>query len=226
MLYFKIETDYSPSITGKRNGGNAVEIKEKESFYADSDKELWKNFYSQEFKNGTNHYLWGTYVLFNREALVGPIRFCLTGKCIKQLDFMTFAPYMRTLQFLISERVWNIIKHFNLQTYNIIPAKIDTFEQRYYLLGFPTIDFNYYDFDNSLFMNYNSGRIEYMASEESYTELFVNGRVKTSIIKLNTKFNVDIIHTPGGTFFSSRITDIFSTEKISGYLKCDEILEN
>lgn len=152
--------------------------------------------------------------------------YSLTGKCIKQLDFMTFAPYIRTLQFLISEQVWNIIKHFNLQTYNIIPAKIDTFEQRYYLLGFPTIDFNYYDFDNSLFMNYNSGRIEHMASEESYTELFVNGKLKTSIIKLNTKFDADIIHTPDGTFLSSRITDIFSKEKISGYLKCDEILEN
>ena len=40
MVYYKIETDYSPLITGKRNGGCAVEIKDKSSFYSDVDKKF------------------------------------------------------------------------------------------------------------------------------------------------------------------------------------------
>ena len=226
MEYYKIERDYSPHITGKRDGGYAVEIKDKTSFCSDSDKKLWKDFFTQDIKNGKERCSWGSYAIFDNQLLDAPFQFYLTGKRVKQLDFMTFAPYVRALQFLVSDRVYNIICKFKLQTHNAIPVNIDTFGQKYYLLGFPTVGFDYYDFAKCKFYNYTSGKQETFESKESYSQLFINGRVETISIKLNTKFDADIIHVPGATFFSSDIIDIFEREKITGYIKSEERLEN
>lgn len=226
MTYYKLEIDYTPSITGKRNGGAAVEIKDKESFFSDSDKKIWKEFHLQEIKNGRERCSWESYALFNNDAFGNPICFYPTGKRVKQLDFMTFAPYMRSLQFLVSDKVYNIISNFRLQIHNVIPAKIDTFGQKYYLLGFPTLYFNYFDFGKSIFKNYVSDKEGVIETEDEYMQLFINGCVKTVKIQLNTKFNVDIIHVPGASFFSSDIIELFEKEKITGYIRCKEVLEN
>lgn len=52
MEYYKIEKDYSPHITGKRDGSFAVELKDKLSFCSDSDKRLWKGFFTNDIKEG------------------------------------------------------------------------------------------------------------------------------------------------------------------------------
>ncbi len=226
MNYYKIEKDYSPNITGKRDGGYAVEIKDKMSFYSDSDKKRWKDFFIQDIKNGKERCSWGSYAIFNHQSLDAPFHLYLTGKRVKQLDFMTFAPYVRALQFLVSDKVYNIICKFKLQIHNAIPVNIDTFEQKYYLLGFPTVGFDYYDFAKCKFYNYISGKQETFESKDAYSQLFTNGRIETISIKFNTKFDVDIINVPGATFFSSDIIEIFEREKITGYIKCKEILEN
>lgn len=226
MEYYKIEKDYSPHITGKRDGGYAVEIRDKTSFCSDLDKKLWKDFFTQDIKNGKERCSWGSYAIFDSQLLNAPFQFYLTGKRIKQLDFMTFAPYVRALQFLVSDKVYNIISKFKLQTHNLIPVNINTFEQKYYLLGFPTIGYDYYDFEKCKFYNYISDKQETFESKDIYSHLFSNGRVKTISIKLRTKFDVDIINVPGGTFFSSDIIEAFEREKITGYIKCKEKLEN
>lgn len=226
MEYYKIKADYSPSITGKRNGGCAVELKDRTSFCSDSDKKRWKTFFTQDINNGIERRAWGSYVIFDHQSLDAPFQLCLTGKRVKQLDFMTFAPHVCALQFLVSVRVYDILREFRMQAYNAIPVKIDTFEQRYYLLGFPTIDFSYYDFTKSKFNNYISGKIGTIDSEDAYNQLFINGRIDTVELQLNTKFNVDVIHVPEGTFFSSNIIEIFESEKITGYIRSKEILVN
>ena len=207
MEYYKIEKDYSPHITGKRDGGYAVEIRDKTSFCSDLDKKLWKDFFTQDIKNGKERCSWGAYAIFDSQLLNAPFRLYLTGRRVKQLDFMTFAPYVRALQFLVSDN-------------------IDTFEQKYYLLGFPTVGFDYYNFSKCTFYNYISGKQETFESKDIYSQLFINGRVETILIKLNTKFEVDIINVLGATFFSSDIIEIFEREKITGYIKCKERLEN
>lgn len=226
MEYYKIEKDYSPHITGKRDGGYAVEIRDKTSFCSDLDKKLWKDFLSKDIKNGKERCSWESYAIFDSQLLNTPFHLYLMGKRVKQLDFMTFAPYVRALQFLVSDKVYNIISKFKLQTHNVIPVNIDTFEQKYYLLGFPTVGFDYYNFSKCKFYNHISGKQETFESEDIYSQLFVNGRVETILIKLNTKLDVDIIHVPGATFFSSAIIELFEKEGITGYVKCKEILEN
>ena len=226
MEYYKIEKDYSPHITGKRDGGYAVEIRDKTSFCSDLDKKLWKDFFTQDIKNGKERCSWGAYAIFDSQLLNAPFRLYLTGRRVKQLDFMTLAPYVRALQFLVSDKVYNIISKFKLQAHNAIPVNIDTFEQKYYLLGFPTVGFDYYNFSKCTFYNYISGKQETFESKDIYSQLFINGRVETILIKLNTKFEVDIINVLGATFFSSDIIEIFEREKITGYIKCKERLEN
>lgn len=226
MEYYKIEKDYSPHITGKRDGSFAVELKDKLSFCSDSDKRLWKDFFTNDIKEGKERCAWESYAVFENQLLNSPFKFFLTGKRVKQLDFMTFAPYVRALQFLVSDKVYNIIRKFKLQTHNVIPVSIDTFEQKYYLLGFPTIGLEYYDFEKSKFYNYISNEQETFKSKEEYSQYFSNGRVKTISIKLKQKFDVDIINVPGATFFSSDIIEIFEREHVTGYVRCKEVLEN
>lgn len=59
---------------------------------------------------------------------------------------------------------------------------------------------------------------KHFESKDTYSQLFINGRVETILIKLNTKFDADIIHVPGETFFSSDIIDIFEREKLQSIL--------
>lgn len=46
---------------------------------------------------------------------------------------------------------------FKMQTHNIIPVNIETFPQKYYLLNFPTVGCDYYDFAKCKFYNYGTG---------------------------------------------------------------------
>ena len=62
---------------------------------------------------------------------------------------MAFGPYEHGVQFLISHRVYEIIAKYRLPIHNKITAKIDTFSQNYYLVGFPMLPVSVYDFNKS-----------------------------------------------------------------------------
>ena len=226
MKYYKLRTDYNPKISGKANGGCAVELKDKQSFGSIEDKYLWKDYCTQNRINMNNHSSCENYIPFDYQLLKAPLRCFLTGKRVKELDFMTFAPYIHGIQFLVSEKAYNVIKRYRLQTHNAIPVQIDTLKQTYYLLGFPIVGFSYFDFSCSLFYNYCSKSKEQIANEETYSNLFKEGCVDTVLIKLKSKFEVDIIHTPGASYFSAELLSDLKKENVTGYIQYDERLDN
>ena len=124
MKYYKICTNWDSKITGKRNSDAAVE-QNKNSFFNKKTEKEFNNFFLENIKN-INRTRWGSYAIYEP-----PQDFDLTyfpkTKSVKELDFMTYRVRLIGIEFLISERVYNIFSKYKLPLHNKIPVKINTF---------------------------------------------------------------------------------------------------
>ncbi len=224
MEYYNIDTDYTPSITGKRDGDVAVE-KNKKSF---SHKELEKefnNFFIDNYKDKSRILLTNFHLLNVENDFI--ITYFPRTKSIKNLDFMAFGPYEHGLQFLITQRVYEIISKYRLPIHNKIPAKIDSFSQSYYLLGFPMLAKDAYDFEKSTFFDYKNGtQVKFQDVEDYETADYERITASAQRLYLKEKLEYDIIKTTKGVFFLSEIIKEFEKENITGYRIIEGILEN
>ncbi|GIM57753.1 hypothetical protein [Capnocytophaga canimorsus] len=140
--YLEIKTDYEPKITGKRDGDSAVkqkfETKEKEDEFEDFFYDIYENRSKISLEN---------FQIFDIQ-LDAPITYIPKTKSIKKLDFMSYGRYQFGLDYLVSERVITILEKYKLPAvYHKLPAQIETFEEKYYLIGFPMISDEECDFD-------------------------------------------------------------------------------
>lgn len=226
MKYYNIDVETGLNITGSRNGVYSVEIKDKYSFASVEDKNVWKNYSSENRKNKTRILL-NNYVPLDNSLLSDSITFFPIGKKIKQLDFMAFGPYEHGLQFLITQRVYEIISKYRLPIHNRIPAKIDTFKQDYYLVGFPLLAKDAYDFEKSTFFDYKNGTpVKFQNVEDYETADYERITASAQRLYLNKKLEYDVIKTTKGVFFLSEIIKEFEKENITGYRIIEGILEN
>lgn len=226
MKYYNIDVETDLSITGSRNGVYSVEIKDKYSFVSMEDKNVWKNYFSVNRKNKTRM-LFNNYIPLDNSLLSNSIIFFPIGKNIKQLDFMAFCPYEHGLQFLITQRVYEIISKYRLPVHNKIPAKIDSFSQSYYLIGFPMLAKDAYDFEKSTFFDYKNGvQFKFKDIEDYETADYEKITASSQRLYLKEKFEYDIIKTTKGVFFLSDIITEFEKENITGYRIIEGILEN
>ncbi len=74
-------------------------------------------------------------------------------KRIKEIDILIFSPHKLGLSFMISEKLYNIITKFKLPPFNKIPAQINTFNTKYFLIGFPMIPKESIDLGKSIFFD-------------------------------------------------------------------------
>lgn len=226
MIYYNIDVDTEPKITGNRNGVFSVEIKHKNSFGSIDDKNVWKNYLSENREN-KNRILLNNYVPFDNSRLNYPINFFPVGRKIKQLDFIAFSPYIRGIQFLATRRVYEIISKYRLPIHSIIPSKIDTFDESYYLIGFPMLAKSAYDFNKSTFFDYRHGRPVKFKDYEDYKNANYDRITSTpQKLYLREKIDFDIIITTKGAFFLLEIIEDFEKENITGYRRIEGILEN
>ena len=224
MKYYKIRTNWDSKITGKRNSDAAVE-QNKNSFFNKKTEKEFNNFFLENIKN-INRTRWGSYVIYEP-----PQDFDLTyfpkTKSVKELDFMTYRVRLIGIEFLISERVYNIFSKYKLPLHNKIPVKINTFSQNYFLIGFPTLLADTFDFSKSIFFDYRIGKKVIFENVYDFENTDYNRHMATPIhLFLNTKMDYDIIDTRVGTFLSSTIIEEFKKEMITGYEIKEGILEN
>jgi hypothetical protein len=227
MEYYRVDTDYDPKITGKRDGAFAVE-KNRKSFSSKDWEKKFNIFFIENIKNKKRTSL-DDYIVFETAD-----DFLLTyyprTKSVKKLDFMAYGPHEHGIQFLISQKVYEIIYKHKLPVHNKIPVKIDTFDNQYFLLGFPLINFLELDFSKSVFHNYNDGKIEIFEDFNDYNNCSIYNRKMAHPHKLifKNKINYDIIDTVKGTYFSNDIIEEFNEQNIIGYCIKEEygILEN
>lgn len=224
MEYYNIDTDYTPSITGKRDGDVAVE-KNKKSFSCKELEKEFNNFFIDNYKDKSRVLLTNFHLLNVENDFI--ITYFPRTKSIKKLDFMAFGPYEHGLQFLITQRVYEIISKYRLPIHNKIPAKIDSFSQSYYLVGFPMLAKDAYDFEKSTFFDYRNGTpIKFQNVEDYETADYERITASAQRLYLNEKLEYDIIKTTKGVFFLSEIIKKFEKENITGYRIIEGILEN
>lgn len=226
MKYYRIDTERDPSITGSKNGVYSVEIKDKYSYLSIEDKKNWENYCSLNRKE-RNRVMFDSYIPIDDSKIKDYIVFFPVGKKVKLLDFMAFAPFEHGIQFLVSQRIYSIFSKFRLPVHNKVPAKINGFEEPYFLIGFPMLKRDAFDFKHSVFMDYTNGIKVAFGNAQEYETLNMTGAyIVPQKIVLKDKLSLDIIETIEGTFFSSELIKELEKEKITGYKIKEGILEN
>ncbi|MDR2108491.1 MAG: hypothetical protein LBP28_03405 [Coriobacteriales bacterium] len=226
MRFYNVEAETAPEVTGSKNGVYSVEIKDRHSFASMEDKGIWKD-YCTENRRDKSRVLLNHYVPLDTALLTDPITFFPIGKRIEQLDFMAHAPYVRGLQFLVTQRVYEVISKYRLPVHSKVLAKIDTFDQSYYLIGFPLLGADAYDFDKSTFWDHRSGtHVRFRDAEDYETAEYERLTASAQSLYLNERVEYDIVKTTKGVFFSSDIIGKFEREGITGYRIAEGVLEN
>ena len=224
MKYYNISCDYEPKITGKKDGAFTVE-KKRASFGSRDLEDRFNSFFIENYRN-EERVLVNSFEFFNYDDDFIVTYFPRT-KSVKALDFMAYGPNEEGIQFLISEHVYNILLGFRLPAHNRIPAKIDTFSQNYYLLGFGTVPSSEIDFSQSTYYNYQEARTEVFKDYEDHKNADYN-RITATVQHLffKKKFEYDIVHTTEGTFASSDVLARLKNENITGFKVNEGVLEN
>jgi len=117
---------------------------------------------------------------------------------------MNYSEELFDISFLISERAYEILAKYRLPIHNKISAKIATFSQDYFLVGFPTLLANTFDFNKSIFYN-KEGKVTFRDVND---------------------YENDVIKTRKGLFFAQSLVEELEKEAITGYIIENGILEN
>ena len=222
MNYLRIRTENDPKVTGRRNGGCAVE-QNKNSFANKKIEREFKEFFIANIKN-IERTRWGSYVIYEP-----PQDFDLTyfpkTKSIKKLDIMNYSEELFDISFLISERAYEILAKYRLPIHNKIPAKIATFSQDYFLVGFPTLLANTFDFDKSIFYN-NEGKVTFRDVNDYENAAYNRHMAIPYLLYLNIQMEYDVIKTRKGLFFAQSLVEELEKKEVTGYVIENGILEN
>lgn len=221
MKFYNINIEFDPKITGRRNGSFAVEIRKK-SFENDKHREYFDSFFDSNRKDMKGVRI-ETFQQFNLEKCPSATYFPMT-KSIKKLDFMYYAPSELGIDFLVSERVESIISEYNLPIHNKIPVRIDTFDEKYFLLGFPIWGLKVLDFHKSTFFHRDKDVFSFQDYED-YENSDSKYRYATRVnLYLKEEIKYDVIPIGGAIFFLDDIVEKFKENGITGYRIVDGVL--
>lgn len=142
-MHYQISHNYDPKVIGVKTGLAQIEIK-KDSFNNVNDFEkLFDFFHFQKYLDRENK-IPNFPILISRAHLL---------KSAKITDFMTFSPNLLGIDFIISEKVYEIIKKLNMpESYYypiIIYDKETRIEETCYLFYSPFLNLDLIDFKKS-----------------------------------------------------------------------------
>lgn len=210
--YLNIKTNYDPKITGKRDGDSAV----RQKFKTKDEEKQFEDFFYDIYENRSKILL-ESFQTFDI-PLALPITYVPKTKSVKQLDFMSYGRFQYGLHFLVSQRVIDILKNYQLPpVYHQLPVEISTFQEKYYLLGFPQPNIYQVDFTKTIFCQFLDLEFQFEKAEDYLSADFGEKVGWAKELYLNTPLGFDIINTIWGTFFSEDIIQTFEKEKITGY---------
>lgn len=122
---------------------------------------------------------------------------------------------MLGMNFIVSDKLLNIIERFSLSSYNKIPINILGFFSKYYLVGFPMVSNINIVLSKSVFFDIENKREVTFNSYESYDEININIQPKN--IFLSGFFDVDIVNVQGeGIFFSEPLINALTEGNVAG----------
>ena len=223
MKYIKIDIEYEPRITGSPNGVYAVEIKERKSFKSKKEEEYFNEFIDKNMEDIKRVCEQNFEIIDNNR--ISEIIYFPSYKRAKGIDVVKYCPHQMGFQLLVSEKAFEILNKYRTPAYSIIPSKIETFEKKYFMIGFPMIENNSIDLDKSKFYDHDLEKEITYKNYADYAEInFSRYPLETFLLEV---YNYDIINLQGeGIYFSENLIIELENNGIIGFVRKKSILYN
>jgi len=223
MKYIEIDVEYEPAITGSPNGIYAVEMKGEKSFRSKKEMVFFNEFIDANMEN-LQRVCDQNFVAID-EKNISKITYFPSYKRTKDIDVVNYSPHQMGFQFLLSEKAFKIIIKYKTPKLNVIPAKIETFDKKYYMIGFPMIENEMIDFKLSTFYDHDLEKEVTYKNFKDYNQ--INFSRNALNIHLKKSYNYDIIHLQGeGVYFSKSIIAEIKANELIGFLIRKSMLHN
>lgn len=204
MQYITVDREYEPKIIGT-NRISPLEFK-KNSFLNKEDEKFFFAHLNDFGKASIN-----SFEPFNPKLLQKEITLYPVGKRVKKLDFMAVSPRLYGIWTSVSEKALTIIQKYKLPEYTLIPVNVETYDEKYYLIGFPLVTVEYFDYSKSKFTNRKTCEIITFSNEQEYKDEFF---ASPKNIILKKAYNYDIINV-------ATVVEMCFSEKLA-----NDLLEN
>ncbi|MGZ3840157.1 MAG: hypothetical protein ACXVMS_16525 [Flavisolibacter sp.] len=216
MKYLEVIFNSDPKVTGLKNGGFQVEVRE-EDFANKENYDQIKSFFM-------------TLDYWKRENLIPDFVLNIENarllKGAKLTDFIHFSPHMFGCPFMVSQNAKLRLNDFNLPNHYFYPVHIITNlrnKELYYLLYMPYIGFDAINFRKSLFYTGYEllKNIKYISinSLQEYLNFDGDGILRVKELVFNEKLpeNLDLFNSRlGGLFMSEKLKEGIVNEKFTG----------
>ena len=128
-------------------------------------------------------------------------------------------------QILVSEKAYGIIRKYRTPDYSIIPSRIETFDKKYFMIGFPMIEDKTIDLKKSTFYDIELEKEISYESYDAYAEInFSRHPLETYLTEV---YDYDIINLQGeGMYFSETLITELEKNEIIGFVRKNSILYN
>lgn len=208
-MFQEIRTSCEPAVIGVRNGLYQTELIDDKSFPSENIKDK----FIDAFANPSNLNLFG-----NERIKVFPL------KRAKQTDIVSCNSDIFDLDFLVSEKVIEIIESFESNDFIKIPIEIDGWNSKYFAVSFSKYPISIVNFNKSIFIyqDYDNKQGKFIDiqrninSSDEYNDLMTE--ITPRKILLLKKVKDKAFHINGiGLFFSQSIIDIFLSERVTGF---------
>jgi len=206
MKYYKINISCEPSIIGVNDASAQVEIRTKpanHSFANESERQYYCDFVAENEKELSRAYTDNFAIITSSKIPI--IHAFKTKKKVKEVDIMHYRVYERGFDFVISKKLLDVIEKYKLSDYNKIKVEVENFDTEYYLVGFPMISPQKFDFEKSVFYDCFREKKKIFKNFETYDNY--DGFLASKNIVLKNKFEYDVLTIPGGVFFSEELVN-------------------
>lgn len=184
MQYITVGRQYEPKITGT-NQPFSLEFKKTSFYNKDDEKSLFDHLNNWD-KIGIENF-----EHFDPKVLQGKVTLYPVGKRVKKLDFMQFCPKLWGVWIAVSKKALTIIQKYKLPEYTLIPVNVETYDEPYYLIGFPVIDTESIDFSKSYFFHTKSCSIVQFSDFSEYRENIVYADAHNILLPI--KYDYDVL---------------------------------
>lgn len=214
-MYYEIRHAWEPKTIGVRDGLSQVEIK-RDSFTTEAEyAQLFDFFDSQKFHQRENKVPNFPINIIKAHLL----------KNAKITDFMTFRPVLTGCEFIISDKVYEVMKSLKMPECYFYPLRIyskdEKIGQEFYVFYTPFYSTDLIDFPNSVLYkgNHITGKTYHqIKSREEYRE-YIPKLIEFEKMVVSDKnlSNFDYVSMQSGhTFISERFKNIIESEKLTG----------
>lgn len=210
MRYYTLRLPSDPKVIGVDNGIAQVEIR-GDKF---SDQTMYDRI--KEFFRVKNYW--------SRESFVPDfeIRFEYAESLKNAIltDFLSFSPYFIACPFMISQKVVNVFKEFNIQDHYLYPValfKEDDLIDLYEMFYCPLLDYNIIDFSRSSFSTgspLRGKKFHSFGSKDEFLDfLHKDPFVDVEELALSESFDKEL------DFFVARIGGMFISERLKNAIE-------